>query len=41
MPYDETVSEILSGQPTEDLDALSEMLENTRVAVQKKTPAGR
>ena len=38
--YDETVSEILSGQPTEDLDALSEMLENTRVAVQKKTPAG-
>ena len=38
--YDETVSEILSGQPTEDLDALSEMLENTRVAVQSKTRAG-
>ena len=38
--YDETVSEILSGQPTEDLDALSEMLENTRVAVQGKTRAG-
>ena len=39
--YDETVSEIFSGQSTEDLDALSEMLENTRIAVQKKTPAGR
>ncbi|MDE0680535.1 MAG: MarR family transcriptional regulator [Gammaproteobacteria bacterium] len=38
--YDETVSEILSGQPTEDLDALSEMLENTRVAVQSKTRTG-
>ena len=38
--YDETVSEIFSGQSSEDLDALSEMLENTRVAVQRKTRAG-
>lgn len=37
--YDKTVSEILAGQSSEDLDALSEMLENTRVAVQKKLRA--
>lgn len=39
--YDRTISEILSGQSIEDLDALTEMLESTRVAVQKKTRAGR
>ena len=38
--YDETVSEIFSGQSSEELDALTEMLEITRVAVQKKTRAG-
>lgn len=38
--YDETVSEIFSGQSSEELDALAEMLEITRVAVQKKTRAG-
>lgn len=35
--YDETVSEIFSGQSSEELDALTEMLEITRAAVQKKT----
>lgn len=34
--YDETVSAIFSGQSSEELDALTEMLENTRIAVQKK-----
>ncbi|MDE0245572.1 MAG: MarR family transcriptional regulator [Gammaproteobacteria bacterium] len=38
--YDETVSEIFSGQSSEELDALTEMLEVTRAAVQKKTRAG-
>ena len=38
--YDETVSEIFSGQSSEELDALTEMLEITRAAVQKKTRAG-
>ena len=33
--YDETISQILSGQSGEELDALTEMLESTRVAVQK------
>ena len=37
--YDETISEILSGQSGEELDALTDMLEHTRVAVQKKTRA--
>ena len=35
--YDRTISEILSGQSIEDLDALTEMLESTCVAVQGKT----
>lgn len=35
--YDRTISEILSGQSIEDLDALTEMLESTRVAVRRKT----
>ena len=38
--YDETVSAIFSGQSSEELDALTEMLENTRVAIQKKARAG-
>ncbi len=33
--YDETISQILSGQSGEELDALPEMLESTRVAVRK------
>lgn len=37
--YDETVSAIFSGQSSEELDALTEMLESTRAAVQKKTRA--
>lgn len=37
--YGETISEILSGQSGEELDALTEMLENTRIAVQTKTRA--
>lgn len=35
--YDRTISEILSGQSIEDLGALNEMLESTRIAVQGKT----
>ena len=34
--YDATVSAIFSGQSSEELDALTKMLENTRTAVQKK-----
>ena len=37
--YGRKISEILSGQSSEDLDAMSEMLEKTRAAVQKKIRA--
>ena len=39
--YDETISQILSGQSGEELEALTEMLESTRVAVRKMARASR
>ena len=37
--YEETISEILSGQSSEELAALTEMLEITHIAVRSKTRA--
>lgn len=39
--YDQTISEILSGQSPKDLNVLTQMLENTRAAVNEKTLSSR